>query len=98
MTGGHLDTRADSVTDYLFTAVVPSMAADCLETSHPRIASRNTHGTGCTFSAAFGAFHLLTGDDREAFRRASAYLAGLIEKSAAGRMGHGTGPLMHHIR
>ena len=71
---------------------------DCEEISHPRITSNNTHGTGCTFSAAFTAYHLLTGDDSEAFRQATGYMETIIRNSASYKIGHGTGPLMHHLK
>jgi hydroxymethylpyrimidine/phosphomethylpyrimidine kinase len=98
VTGGHYRPTADNVTDFLFTVSETSRSADRLEISHPRIASSNTHGTGCTFSAAFTAYHLLTGNDSQAFHKASRYVAGLIKKSAHFRIGSGTGPLMHHFK
>ncbi len=98
LTGGHLRPDENIVTDYLFSSPDDSGTAACQEISHPRIASRNTHGTGCTFSAAFTAYHLLTGNDSEAFHQATDYMDALIKKSAPFRIGRGTGPLMHHLR
>jgi len=40
----------------------------------------------------------LTGDDSEAFGKAADYMAAIIKKSAPFKIGHGTGPLMHHLR
>jgi len=97
ITGGHLHPGEKTVTDFLFSAVDGSRAAH-QKISHPRIASRNTHGTGCTFSAAFTAYHLLTGSDSEAFQKTCAHMDALLKKSEPFRLGRGTGPLMHHLR
>ncbi len=98
ITGGHFRPEEKSISDYLVTAPGASRNVGYKEISHPRIASHNTHGTGCTFSAAFTAYHLLTGDDSEAFQRATDYMAAIIKKSAPFKIGHGTGPLMHHLK
>ena len=58
-----------------------------------RIATRNTHGTGCTFASAVAA-HLALGHGLpEATGRAQAYVAGAIRHGLA--IGHGHGPLDH---
>jgi len=98
VTGGHIEPRKDIITDFLLTHSGTTFKIDCEEISHERITSKNTHGTGCTFSAAFTAFHLLTGDDSEAFQKAVMYMDSLIRKSASVRIGHGTGPLMHYLK
>lgn len=58
-----------------------------------RIATSNTHGTGCTLSSAI-ASNLARGIDTDtAVARAKAYLSGAL---AAGLdLGHGSGPLAH---
>ena len=86
------------ITDFMFMAPGKDLKTDYEEISHPRIASNNTHGTGCTFSAAFTAFHLLTGNDYEAFEKAALYMDTLIGKSVSVKIGHGKGPLMHHLK
>ena len=98
ITGGHSEPEEKSITDYMFTASNTSRHIGSMEISHPRIVSPNTHGTGCSFSAAFTAYHLLTGDDAEAFHKATGYMEILIQKSASFKIGHGTGPLSHHLR
>lgn len=98
ITGGHSERENDLISDVLLTNRGLNHAPDYMEISHPRIASRNTHGTGCTFSAAFTAHHLLTGDDSVAFRKATEFMATVISKSASCNIGHGTGPLMHHLK
>jgi hydroxymethylpyrimidine/phosphomethylpyrimidine kinase len=98
ITGGHFEPEKNMITDFMFKSPGIDLQADCEEISHPRIASRNTHGTGCTFSAAFTAFHLLTENDSEAFRKATLYMDTLVRKSVSVKIGHGIGPLMHHLK
>lgn len=96
-TGGHFKPEKETITDYLLSISASRRSTSLKEYSHPRIPSPNTHGTGCTFSAAFTAYHLLTGNDSEAFDKACGYMQALIKKSASGKIGHGTGPLLHHL-
>ena len=84
--GGHL-AGGDS-TDLLFDG------AEITEFAAQRIDTRNTHGTGCTLSAAIAA--LLPGNDMvEAVRRAKAYLTGAIAASGRLTVGGGHGPVHH---
>jgi hydroxymethylpyrimidine/phosphomethylpyrimidine kinase len=63
-----------------------------------RIASRNTHGTGCTLSSAIAA-HLARGEDLEtAVRQAKTYLTAALRAGAAYRLGSGHGPVHHFFR
>lgn len=99
ITGGHFEPHQDTVTDFILKEPGGEHLENSYEEiSHRRIKSRNTHGTGCTFSAAFTAYHLLTGDDSKAFRRSVHYMDKLIRDSASIKIGHGTGPLMHHLK
>ncbi len=60
----------------------------------PRIATRNTHGTGCTLSSAIAA--LLPRHPRlEAIRRAKQYVTGAIAAADQLDVGGGHGPLNH---
>jgi len=66
----------------------------------PRIATRNTHGTGCTFSAAVAA-HLALGESLEsAVAAAKRFVHEALRAGADLAVGHGTGPvdLLHAIR
>ncbi|HVC38762.1 MAG TPA: bifunctional hydroxymethylpyrimidine kinase/phosphomethylpyrimidine kinase [Candidatus Dormibacteraeota bacterium] len=59
----------------------------------PRLVTRHTHGTGCTFSAAIAA-HLARGQEPLlAIARAKQYVAAAI--AAAPGLGAGHGPLQH---
>jgi hydroxymethylpyrimidine/phosphomethylpyrimidine kinase len=61
----------------------------------PRIASANTHGTGCTLSSAIAAHLALGAGLQDAAESARAYVRGALEHGAAARTGHGSGPLNH---
>jgi hydroxymethylpyrimidine/phosphomethylpyrimidine kinase len=60
-----------------------------------RTISANTHGTGCTFSAAIAAFLARGAPPLEAAQRAKRYVTAAIEGSRAWKLGHGHGPVHH---
>ncbi len=62
--------------------------------SAPRIATRNTHGTGCTLSSAIVAL-LPTRPRLEAIREAKAYLTGALREADRLTVGQGHGPVHH---
>jgi hydroxymethylpyrimidine/phosphomethylpyrimidine kinase len=83
--GGHLGGEA---TDVLYHR------GEWTEFTSPRIETRHTHGTGCTFSAAVTA-SLASGHDlAEAVRRAKRYITEAIRNNPG--FGSGSGPLDHH--
>lgn len=59
----------------------------------PRIPTRNTHGTGCTFSAAIASELALGRELEEAVERAKDYLTRALSEAFA--LGRGHGPLNH---
>jgi hydroxymethylpyrimidine/phosphomethylpyrimidine kinase len=63
--------------------------------SAPRIAAKNTHGTGCTLASAIAAFLVKGLPMEEAIAEAKAYLHGAIEQAAGLHIGSGAGPLWH---
>lgn len=65
--------------------------------THPHIDTRNTHGTGCTFSSAFAAYIAKKYPPAQAFEKAVRLTAKLIELSADHGIGGGHGPLLHHV-
>ncbi|MCB9765505.1 MAG: bifunctional hydroxymethylpyrimidine kinase/phosphomethylpyrimidine kinase [Alphaproteobacteria bacterium] len=88
--GGHATDA--TVTDRL---VWPDGAARTW--THPRVSSRNTHGTGCTLSSAIAA-ELARGRPLEqAVGVALDYVARLIAGSADHALGAGHGPLLHGL-
>ena len=58
-----------------------------------RVAGRDTHGTGCAFSAALAAHLALGASLHEAVPLAQHYVAGAIRHAPG--LGHGSGPLNH---
>lgn len=61
----------------------------------PRIASLNTHGTGCTLSSAIAAHLALGSSLPDAIRSAHTYVRQALQAGACVRTGHGSGPLNH---
>jgi hydroxymethylpyrimidine/phosphomethylpyrimidine kinase len=69
-----------------------------LELRSPRIATRNTHGTGCTLSAAIAALLPRRASVREAIRDARDYLMGALAAADELSVGRGHGPVQHFWR
>ena len=61
----------------------------------PRIATANTHGTGCTLSSAIAAQLALGAGLQQAVELARAYVRGALQAGAGVRTGAGSGPLNH---
>ena len=95
--GGHAKPDERMVDDFLIKLNNEDNTAQIIKESHPRLETRNTHGTGCTFSSAFTAYHLLNGDDTKAFRKTVSFMDELLTLSASGDIGLGKGPLVHHL-
>lgn len=66
-----------------------------IELPGTRIATRNTHGTGCTLSAALAALLPQCANVPEAAQRAKAYLVQAIARSGDLEVGSGHGPVHH---
>lgn len=63
--------------------------------SSPRIATCNTHGTGCTLSSAFAASLAKGMSLDDAAAAAKEYISRAIEAGAQYKIGHGHGPVHH---
>jgi hydroxymethylpyrimidine/phosphomethylpyrimidine kinase len=64
----------------------------------PRVATQNTHGTGCSLSSAIAA-GLAKGEDLEtAVRSAKAFVSAAIAAADRFSVGHGHGPIHHFHR
>lgn len=61
----------------------------------PRVQTKNTHGTGCTLSAAIAALMASGAALEEAVARAKAYVHRAIVAAANASVGHGSGPVDH---
>ncbi len=66
-----------------------------VELAAPRIDTKNTHGTGCTLSAAIAALLPQSADALTAIRGAKDYLTAAIRASGALEVGSGHGPVHH---
>lgn len=64
----------------------------------PRIAARNTHGTGCTLSAAIAAGLAKGQSLGDAVRDAKAYVSAAIAAADRLKIGSGRGPLHHFFK
>ncbi|MDZ7370759.1 MAG: bifunctional hydroxymethylpyrimidine kinase/phosphomethylpyrimidine kinase [candidate division KSB1 bacterium] len=92
--GGHLaDAGSD---DYFLEMTVHGMQGTWL--SGPRVASRNTHGTGCTLASAIAAFLAKGYSIYESVRRAKQYISEAIACGAEYSLGKGHGPVYHFYR
>jgi len=86
--GGHLPLEGEAV-DVVYDG------REFTELRAPRYPTKNTHGTGCTFSAAIAAGLARGLAPLEAIRRAKAYVSRAIETSV--EIGHGHGPTNHLV-
>lgn len=86
--GGHL--AGDVVCDFFITRTGASFWIRA-----PRIASHNTHGTGCTLSSAIAA-HLALGHSlQDAVHQGHAFVRTALTAGAGVKTGAGSGPLNH---
>ncbi|GJP36909.1 hypothetical protein CLOM_g21371 [Closterium sp. NIES-68] len=86
--GGHLE--GDAATDVFYDG------AAFHELSSPRLATTNTHGTGCSMAASIAAELVQGRGVKEAVVEAKAYLSHILAKSVPITMGSGPqGPLNH---
>lgn len=97
--GGHHTHDAASV-DILVDAAhatdpTGACGAGLTELSAPRVHTRNTHGTGCTLSAAIAALRPQHDDWQTAVRAAKEYLTGALRAADTLHVGHGHGPVHH---
>ncbi len=63
--------------------------------SAPRIATRNTHGTGCTLSSAIAVFLARGLSLEDAITRSKTYLTGALAGADRLQVGRGPGPVDH---
>jgi hydroxymethylpyrimidine/phosphomethylpyrimidine kinase len=83
--GGHLAGDAIDVLLY---------QGEWTEFTAPRVETRHTHGTGCTYSAAITALLASGHDLPTAFRNAKRYITDAIRTNPG--LGRGSGPVNHH--
>jgi hydroxymethylpyrimidine/phosphomethylpyrimidine kinase len=83
-------TASGAVTD-----VLVSPEGEVTSVSHPFLATRNTHGTGCTLSSALATFAARGLDWDAATRAATDYLAVALAGADRLAIGSGHGPVNH---
>ena len=93
--GGHLS--GESTPDAL---VVPGRAEPVAQYSGTRVATRNTHGTGCSLSSAVATVVARTGDWAQGIDTARRWLRGALRAADSLHVGHGNGPVhhFHHVQ
>lgn len=84
--GGHLEDPEHS-TDYFFDG------EEFTSFTGPRLDTKNTHGSGCTFASAITAYLAHGLDLKDAVGRAKEFITEAIRHSFP--LGHGHGPLGH---
>ena len=95
--GGHLDATHTQITDYLMWRSIEDDLEVVLskEFKHDRIATANTHGTGCSLASAIATYladgHELT----HAVAKAISYVEAGLEAGKFLSIGEGPGPLWH---
>ena len=85
--GGHLEANETAALDILYDG------RTFHEFSAPRIDTKDTHGTGCAYSAALATFLAEGRDVRDAAASAKTYITAAIRHSF--RIGKGQGPVNH---
>ncbi|NJN66755.1 MAG: bifunctional hydroxymethylpyrimidine kinase/phosphomethylpyrimidine kinase [Chloroflexaceae bacterium] len=88
--GGHLPASEDAVDVFYDGQTYTELRA-------PRVATANTHGTGCTFASAIAAELAKGREVGEAVQTAKDYVTAAIRAADALHVGHGQGPLNHSV-
>lgn len=90
MKGGHLEDAQSP--DWLFTREGEQRF------SAPRVNTKNTHGTGCTLSAALAALRPRHRNWGETVNEAKAWLSAALAQADTLEVGKGIGPVHHFTR
>jgi hydroxymethylpyrimidine/phosphomethylpyrimidine kinase len=85
--GGH-GQDAESI-DYLVSS------GGTIALAAPRVATKNTHGTGCSLSSAIAAGLAKGADMESAVRNAKTWISAAIAAADRFSVGHGHGPIHH---
>jgi hydroxymethylpyrimidine/phosphomethylpyrimidine kinase len=87
MKGGHLDDEQSP--DWLFTREGEQRF------TAQRIMTKNTHGTGCTLSAALAALRPRHTNWADTVQEAKSWLSSALAQADTLEVGHGIGPVHH---
>lgn len=91
--GGHGQSKSESSDCLVTRAKGGEVLTDWFKAR--RIETRNTHGTGCTFSSAIASYLARGESVRESVARAKVYVSRAIEAGSVYRVGNGHGPVHH---
>lgn len=95
--GGHLEGEPSEIVDYLLwhdqKDGKPILSHQAF--AHPRIPTVNTHGTGCSLSAAIATYLAGRHDLRHSVAKAISFVTAAIEAGQWLDIGKGPGPLWH---
>ena len=90
MKGGHL--AGEQAVDWLVIS-----SEEKMRFAGPRLASPNTHGTGCTLSSAIAAQIVLGASLEDAIGEAKAFVSDSIARGRDVALGEGAGPLLQFV-
>ncbi|GAA1144147.1 bifunctional hydroxymethylpyrimidine kinase/phosphomethylpyrimidine kinase [Nesterenkonia lutea] len=95
--GGHLDDASaqELVVDTLVFPADEGARPSEEQFTSPRIHTKNTHGTGCSVSAALAALAARGLDWTEALPVVKDWMTAALEESRSLDVGHGHGPIQH---
>ncbi|MEA3375144.1 MAG: bifunctional hydroxymethylpyrimidine kinase/phosphomethylpyrimidine kinase [Chloroflexota bacterium] len=88
--GGHLPAAASAI-DVLYDG------RELTEFDAPRVDTRNTHGTGCTYASSIAAELAKGHSVRDAVATAKAYLTAALQAAVDLDIGEGHGPIDHFL-
>lgn len=88
--GGHLEN--DDARDLIYNH------GEVIEISEKRVATKNTHGTGCTLSSALAALWAQNDDVNVVVHKAKEYISEAIAASDTLTVGSGHGPVHHFVK
>lgn len=89
--GGHIPGISEAI-DVLYDG------EEIVHVSAPRIKTKNTHGTGCTYGSSIAAEIAKENDFITAVRIAKEYLTNAIKSATDLNIGNGNGPLNHFFK
>jgi len=89
--GGHIPEISEAI-DVLYDG------KEIVHVSAPRIKTKNTHGTGCTYGSSIAAEIAKENDFITAVRIAKEYLTNAIKSATDLNIGNGNGPLNHFFK
>lgn len=95
--GGHL--AGDECPDALVNTA-GTLGQDVVVVPGKRVATPNSHGTGCSLSSAMATVQARLGDWEAALREVKPWLSGALEASESLQVGSGNGPVhhFHHLQ